>query len=598
MTEGSKVAAHVTSTVQPGESVVVTVRFAPTHLELPFDDADEVLAVRKAEADDFYTAVAAPDLTADERLVQRQALAGLLWCKQFYNYFYNYRVRRWLQGDPGQLTPPRPRWTARNSDWQHFALSDVILMPDAWEYPWFAAWDLAFHCVSIALIDPEFAKEQVLILLQSTTQHPHGQIPAYEWSFGDTNPPVHAWAAWQVYQLDRAQTGEGDQAFLALAYRSVTLHVMWWLNQKDASNRGVFGGGFLGMDNIGVFDRDEPLPTGGNLAQVDGTAWMAALVLHMLEITVELSHKEPGYLLMFGRWLWEAWLVANALEKGTGHVSFWNDETGFYHDVIEQPDGTARSLEVFSMQAIVPLFACIALPSTSTEAVRTMQQLLAELSSTYGHTDDDVRLRLTGGDGSHYMLGVVDQDRLAAILERVLDPEQFLSPHGIRSLSKYHRDHPYVFHAHDQDYSVTYAPAESPNRMFGGNSNWRGPVWLPMNFLFVQTLNSYARFLGDTFAVPDPGDPNGTVSLATVADRVALRLTGLVVRDHAGRRAVFGDNDYFQNDPHWKNLIPFSEYFDADNGCGLGASHQTGWTATIALLLQFRGKLRFDAVSR
>ena len=590
MTEGSKVAAHVISTVQPGASVTVTVRFAPADLALPFDDAEQVLAIRKAEADEFYRAVAVDDLTEDERLVQRQALAGLLWCKQFYNY----SVRRWLQGDPAEPTPPDRRWTARNSDWQHFALSEVILMPDAWEYSWFAAWDLAFHCVAVALIDPELAKEQVLLLLQSTTQHPHGQIPAYEWSFGDTNPPVHAWAAWQVYQLDRRLTGVGDRGFLALAYRSLTLHVMWWLNQKDAADRGVFGGGFLGMDNIGVFDRDQPLPTGGVLAQVDGTAWMAALIFQMLEITVELSHEEPGYLHMFGRWVWDAWLIANALEKGAGHVSFWNDDTGFYHDVIELPDGTARSLDVFSMQAIVPLFAGTSIRASSSDAVQTMQRLLTELSATYEHTDRDVQLALTGGDGSHYMLAVVHPHRLAAILSRVFDPEQFLSPHGIRSLSKYHRDHPYVYHVNGQDFSVAYMPAESRNRMFGGNSNWRGPVWMPMNFLFVQALNSYAKFLGDTFTVPDPADPTGAVTLGTVADRMARRLTGLIVRDQSGSRAVFGDNDYFQNDPHWRDLIPFHEYFDGDTGRGLGASHQTGWTATIALLLQFRGKLRFD----
>ncbi len=596
MTEGSKVAAHVSTTLPPGESFTVTVRFAPADLALPFAEADEVLTVRRSEADEFYNDLAAADLTADERLVQRQALAGLLWCKQFYNY----RVRRWLKGDPGRPLPPEQRWGARNNDWQHFALSEVLLMPDAWEYPWFAAWDLAFHCVSMALIDPEFAKEQVLVLLQSTTQHPHGQIPAYEWSFGDTNPPVHAWAAWQVYQLDRLQTGVGDRAFLAVAYRAVTLYVMWWLNQKDACDRGVFGGGFLGMDNIGVFNRDEPLPTGGSLAQVDGTAWMAAMVFHMLEITIELSIEEPDYLRMFGRWVWDAWLIANALEKGTGHVSFWNDDTGFYHDVLELPDGTAHSLEVFSMQAIVPLFAGIAIPATAADAVRTVRRMLSELSSAYDHTDQDVRLELPGGDGTHHMYAVVDQDRLAAILARVLDPEQLLAPNGIRSLSKYHCQYPYVYHVGNQDYAVSYAPAESRDRMFGGNSNWRGPVWMPMNFLFVQALNSYGRFLGDTFTVPDPDDPADSdgpaaqVSLGTVADRMARRLTGLLVRDQSGRRAAFGDNEYFQNDPHWRDLVPFHEYFDGDNSRGLGASHQTGWTATIALLLQFRGKLHFD----
>jgi hypothetical protein len=588
--EGSKVAAYAFAALDSGETLTVTVRLAPEELELPFADADTVLAVRKAEADEFYGNLAAADLSVDERLVQRQALAGLLWCKQFYSY----RVRRWLKGDPGQPAPPAVRWTGRNTDWQHFAISDVILMPDAWEYPWFAAWDLAFHCVAMALIDPEYAKQQVLVLQQSTAQHPHGQIPAYEWSFGDTNPPVHAWAGWQVYQLDRARTGTGDRDFLTKVYRSTTLTAMWWLNQKDASNRGVFGGGFLGMDTIGVFDRDHSLPTGGTLAQVDGTAWMAALTIHLLEMTIELSSADPGYLRMLGRWVWDAWLIANALEKGSDHVSFWNEATDFYHDVIELPDGTSRSLEVFSMQGVVPLFAGFAIPVTATDAVRTIKRCLDELSRVYEHTDRDVDLELTGGDGSHYMLAVVHQDRLAAILERALDPQQFLSPNGIRSMSAYHRDHPYTYRVHGTDHVVDYAPAESRNRMFGGNSNWRGPVWLPTNFLFVQALNSYARFLGDTFVVPDPADPTGRASLVDIGDRMARRLTGLMVRDEHGRRAVFGANEYFQSDPHWRDLVPFYEYFDGDTGRGLGASHQTGWTATVALLLQFRGKLHFD----
>ena len=588
-TGGSKVAAHVTTILQAGATLTVTVRFAPAGVERPFDDADTVLSARQADADEFYRMVAATDLSEDERLVQRQALAGLLWSKQFYNY----RVRRWLKGDPGQPAPPERRWKGRNSDWQHFAITDVILMPDTWEYPWFAAWDLAFHCVAMALIDPEFAKQQILVLQQSTAQHPHGQIPAYEWSFGDTNPPLHAWAAWQVYQIERSQTGSADRDFLAQVYRSVTLSAMWWLNQKDSSDRGVFGGGFLGMDNIGVFNRDLPLPTGGQLAQVDGTAWMAALIFHLLEITIELSRGEPNYLAMFGRWIWDAWLIANALEKGSDHVSFWDERTGFYHDVVETPDGGKRLLEVFSLQAVVPLFAAIAIPTTSVQALDTINRCLDELARVYEHTDRDVSLRLRGGDGSHFMMAVVHTDRLATMLERLLDPEQFLSPNGIRSLSRYHRDHPYSYRVNGQDHGVSYQPAESDNRMFGGNSNWRGPVWLPMNFLFVQALDSYARFLGDTFTVIDPGDPGTPVSLAAIADLMARRLTALVVRDGRGRRAALGDNDYFQTDPHWRDLVPFHEYFDGDTGRGLGASHQTGWTATIALLLQFRGRLRF-----
>lgn len=584
--EGSKAAAHVAATLQPGQTFTVTVCF--TQSEKP-GDSGAVLATRKREADEFYASVAAPDLTDDERLVQRQALAGLLWCKQFYNY----SVRRWLKGDPGQPAPPPARWTGRNSDWQHFAVNEVILMPDAWEYPWFAAWDQAFHCVTMALIDPEFAKEQILVLQQSSSQHPHGQIPAYEWNFGDTNPPVQAWAAWQVYQLDRLRTGVGDWNFLASAYRAATLNAMWWLNQKDEANRGVFGGGFLGLDNIGVFDRDQPLPTGGQLAQVDGTAWMAALMFHLLEISIELSRRDPTYTYMFSRWVWDAWLVANALEKGTYQVSFWNDDTAFYHDVIELPDGTSTSLEVFSIQAVVPLFAAVAIPTAATEVVLVVRRCLEDLDCTYEHTGEDVHLAMAGGDGSHFMVAIVHQDRLVAILRRLLDPAQFLSSNGIRSLSRYHRDHPYTYHAGGSDYAVDYQHAESRSRTFGGNSNWRGPVWLPMNFLLVQALNSYARYLGDTFHVPDPAGSADQVTLGTVGDRLARQLTGLLVRDDTGRRPVFGDNEYFQNDPHWRDLIPFYEYFDGDTGRGLGASHQTGWTATIALLLQFRGDLDF-----
>ena len=586
---GSKMAAHVTATLAAGESMTVTWRFAQAELALPFDDAETVLSARRDECDEFFHALARSGLTPDEQLVQRQALAGLLWSKQYYHY----AVRRWLQGDPTQPEPPSSRWHGRNSEWQHLVNRDVILMPDSWEYPWFAAWDLAFHCVTMALIDPDFAKGQVLLLLNSLTQHPHGQIPAYEWNFGDTNPPLHAWAAWQVFQMDRAVTGVADHEFLAAAYRSVTLDVMWWLNQKDADSNGVFGGGFLGMDNIGVFDRDEPLPTGGSLAQIDGTSWMAALIMQMLEMTVELTKVEQGYDRMFGRWVWDAWLIANAIEKGSGTVSFWNDETGFYHDVIELPDGESHTLEVFSMQSLTPLFAGIAVPMTARSQLLELAAQLGRLRDAYDEPQAAVKLRLEGGDGSHFMAGVVGADRLAKILSRVLDPEQFLSSHGIRSLSKFHKDHPYTYDTNGSTYTVAYVPAESENRMFGGNSNWRGPIWFPMNFLLVQSLNTYARFLGDTFTVPDPAGSGTPVTLAEVADGLASRLCSTFLRSADGTRPVFGGNDYFQNDEHWRDLVPFYEYFDGDDGRGLGASHQTGWTATVALLLQFGGALRF-----
>ncbi len=585
---GSKVAALASFDVQPGETVTVTLRLSPVEQSLPFADADDIIIARKREADDFYASIAASSLTDDELLVQRQALAGLLWCKQYYHY----AVGRWLKGDPTQPAPPKERLAGRNHDWKHFLMADVVLMPDAWEYPWFAAWDLAFHCVTMAFIDPEFAKQQTLLLLTSTTQHPHGQIPAYEWSFSDTNPPVNAWAAWQVYQMDKAHTGRGDVEFLASAYRALLINMTWWLNQEDTEDRGVFGGGFLGMDNIGVFDRDQPLPMGGVLDQVDGTAWMATMTLQMLEISIELSQFDPGYEAMFGRWVWNAWLIARALERGVDQVSLWNDDIGFYGDVIELPDGSVRPLEVISLQGLVPLFASISIPVKAADAISDIRERLVELRRVYGFTDDDVSLRVDGGDGSHVMLAVVKLDRLQRILDHVLDPAELLSEHGIRSLSQQYRDDPFVYRVGEQDFTVSYAPAESQNRMFGGNSNWRGPVWVPMNFLFLQALNAYARFTGDTVTVADPDDPSQRIALAALGDRLARRLTGLVVRDDAGRRAVFGDNDYFQTDPHWRDLVPFFEYFDGDSGRGVGASHQTGWTAALALLLQFRGDLR------
>jgi len=588
-TSGSKAAAQVTRSLDPDESFSVTVRFAPAPLHLPFDDADEVLTARKAESDEFYGDLASSSLNEDDRLVQRQALSGLLWCKQYYHY----AVRRWLEGDPGQPPPPESRKHGRNAEWQHLVNRDVILMPDAWEYPWYAAWDLAFHCVTVAMIDPDFAKDQVLLLLSSLYQHPHGQIPAYEWSYGDTNPPVHAWAAWQVYQLDAQQKGVGDQMFLEAAYRSITLDVMWWLNKQDEHQRGVFGGGFLGMDNIGVFDRDQPLPTGGRLAQVDGTSWIATLVLQMLEMTVELAKFETNYDRMIGRWVWDGWLVAAALERGTGNVSLWNDKTGFYNDVIELPDGSAQPLEVFSMQSLVPLFASISIPMSAHAELAILQGKMHDLRDAFEMSPDEMSLRLEGGDGSHMAVAVVRNDRLAQILKRVLDPDQFLSPFGIRSLSKYHDEHPYTYNVNGQSYEVRYMPAESLNRMFGGNSNWRGPIWFPMNFLLVQSLNSYARFFGDTFSVSDPTGEGNDVPIAGVADDLANRLCSIFRRGSDGRRPVFGKNDYFQTDPHWRDLVPFHEYFDGEDGHGLGASHQTGWTATVALLLQYGGALRF-----
>lgn len=586
---GSKVAAHVRATLAAGASIVVTARLSQVDLLEPLDIAAAVLAERRAEADEFYNALARPDLDADRRLVQRQALAGLLWSKQYYHY----EVRQWLQGDPGQPVPPHQRWSGRNSDWQHLVAGDVILMPDPWEYPWFAAWDLAFHAVTVAMIDPDFAKEQVLLLLGPLYQHPHGQIPAYEWKFDDTNPPLHAWAAWRVYQLDRLARGHGDLDFLQRAYQALSLNVVWWLNQKDAADRGVFGGGFLGMDNVGVFDRDRPLPTGGTLAQADGTAWMARLLLQMIEITVELAREDSAFEDMLGRWVWDAWLVANALEKGVGRVSLWDESTAFYHDLVELPDGTVKPLEVFSMDSLIPILACTAIPLSDARQAAVIADRAAALREAYHHGDQDVRVLHQGADGSHLLLSVVDPGRLARMLERVLDPDQFLSEFGIRSLSAAHRASEFSFDAGGQTYTIGYEPAESTGRLFGGNSNWRGPIWMPVNYLLVEALNAHARFLGSGFTVEHPVGSGKCLGLAAVADNLAERLCRIFLRGPDGRRPVFGGNDYYDSDPHWRDLLPFHEYFHGDTAAGLGASHQTGWTATVALLLQYGGQLDF-----
>jgi hypothetical protein len=588
---GSKMAAHFTTTVEPGQSWVIQTRFAPSDLPEPFANFDAHFAQRKAEADAFYDGVQPATLTADQRGVQRQAFAGLLWCKQYYHYM----VYRWLAGDPTQPPPPPERWNGRNRDWWHILNADVILMPDAWEYPWYATWDLAFHCVTMALIDPEFAKSQLLLITSAIYQHPYGQIPAYEWNFDDTNPPVFVWAAWQVYLLDFAATGKSDRRFLQTIFRTMQLVVNWWLNKKDETGRGVFGGGFLGMDNIGVFDRDEPLPTGGFLAEVDGTSWVAATVLHMTEIATELARADPTYEDLLARYVFDFVSIATVLEEGVQGKSFWNEDDGFYHDVIvfmEQRD--IEQLRVFSLQGLTPLFAAIAVPREQVERHHGQRVNVESYLAKHPLLSAAFRSRQEQGAGHDTLYGVVYGERLRRILRRMLDPDEFLSPHGIRSLSRARLDDPYTFQVGGQTYTVKYMPAESENRMFGGNSNWRGPVWFPMNFLLIQALTTYAQFYGETMTVEHPTGSGKMVSLQAVADDLAQRLVSIFLRGDDGLRPVFGGNDYFQTDPHWRDFVPFHEYFHADNGAGLGASHQTGWTALVAVLLQYGGALRFQ----
>ena len=593
---GSKAAAVLRTVIPAGGSTTLTTRFSPRPLADPFADADALVDLRKTEADQYYESWQRPTLTEDEKLVQRQAIAGLLWSKQFYNF----HVTRWLKGDETMMAPPAERWQGRNSRWKHIVNEDVLLMPDAWEYPWYAAWDLAFHAVTMAMVDAPFAKKQVIYMMSSLYQHPHGEIPAYEWDFSNTNPPTLAWAAWQVYLMDAAATGTPDIGFLATAYRSLLSNLNSWLNTKDPLGKDLFAGGFLGMDNIGVFNRDHPLPTGGQLVQSDGTAWVAQYVIQLAEIALELRRFYPGYENDIEKLLLDFAIMSSALENGRDGVSLWNDDVGFYCDSIVHPDGTHNQLGVVSMQALIPLLAVISIATThgsesgahglAPELVRLREKVLKH------HPEFEGSVALTPGQGagSAMLFSVVRPARLRRILEHMLSSEELLSDFGIRSLSAAYRDTPYTFWVGDEAYHLPYWPAESRNKMFGGNSNWRGPIWFPINLMLLQTLLAFDSFFGDTFTVEYPTGSGQQQRLALVAEDISQRLSRIFVRGSDGRRVVFGDNDYFQHDPHWRDLVPFYEFFDGDDGHGCGASHQTGWTATVALMMQFAGRLRLD----
>jgi hypothetical protein len=591
---GTKAAAHVRAVVPAGGAVEIRVRLTPRPQAAPFAGHDRTIATRRAEADAFYDAIQAPHLDADARLVQRQALAGLLWSKQFYHF----DVHTWLTGDPAQPPPPEGRRHGRNRDWAlHVRHADVLLMPDKWEYPWYASWDLAFQAVVMALVDPVFAKAQLRLLLEPRAQHPYGAVPAYEWDFGAVNPPVLAWAAWQIYHLDRRQRdGEGDRAFLTRAFDGLALMLGWWVNRKDSEGRGVFGGGFLGLDNIGLFDRDRPLPTGGTLEQSDGTGWTALFQLNMAAIALELSACDARFEPYVHRFGQHFALVAGVLQRSTaGGHGLWDDEAGFYFDAIRH--GSVRQpLAIFSLVGLVPLFAAAVVDDAAVARVPGLGPALQAVIDTRA----DVRQVLPGWrsiDGRR-LFSVVDRDQLQRVLDRVLDAREFLSDYGVRSLSRRHRDQPAGFTAGGEAYAVGYRPGVSDDRVFGGNSNWRGPIWFPMNFLLIQALDTYARYYGDSFTVEFPRGSGRRQTLDAVADDLAARLTRIFRRDAEGRRPVFGRDALAQRDPHFRDHIPFHEFFHGDDGTGLGASHQTGWTALVALLLQFDGRLCFEARSR
>jgi hypothetical protein len=587
---GTKAAAHYALTVSPGKSA--TIRLRLTEHRGPINQSKifgkefaQIFATRQQEADDYYATVIPPDLSANARNVMRQAFAGMLWSKQFYHY----DVKQWLEGDPKTPAPPRERLKGRNHQWQNLYNADVISMPDKWEYPWYAAWDLAFHCIPLALIDPEFAKEQLVLMTREWYMHPNGQLPAYEWALGDVNPPVHAWAAWRVYKIDKKRNGRGDRKFLERVFHKLMLNFTWWVNRKDAEGNNIFEGGFLGLDNIGVFDRSAPLPTGGSIEQSDGTSWMAMFTLNLLAIAMELAREDPVYEDVASKF-WEHFIyIAHAMNNiGTENTELWNEEDGFFYDVLHLPNNEHLPLKVRSMVGLIPLFAVETLEADVLSKLPDFKRRLEWfLDNRPDLTTGSIR---TPGDGDRRLLSVVGRDRLRRVLKYMLDENEFLSPYGIRALSRYHRDHPYTLNVKGADYRVDYEPAESNTGLFGGNSNWRGPIWFPVNFLLVESLQKFHHYLGDDFRVECPTGSGNMLTLWEVAAEISRRLSRPFLRNADGRRPVYGEIEKFQNDTNWRDLIQFHECFHGDNGSGVGASHQTGWTGVVAKLMQQSGE--------
>ena len=585
---GTKVGAQYRLRVPPGGRAVVRLRLVDGAPPTPFGpEFERTFVERQREADEFYATVIPERLGEDAHRVMRQALAGMLWSKQWYHY----DVRRWLEGDPAQPAPPPERWQGRNHEWTHLYNDDVVSMPDKWEYPWYAAWDLAFHTIALALVDPDFAKEQLILFLREWYMHPNGQIPAYEWAFGDVNPPVHAWAAWRVYKIEKRIRGVADRRFLERVFQKLLLNFTWWVNRKDPEGKNVFQGGFLGLDNIGVFDRSAPLPVGGHLEQSDATAWVGMFCLNMLAIALELAEDNPAYEDMASKFLEHFVYIAHAMgDIGGAGIELWNEEDGFFYDVLHMPDGTVTPLEIRSLVGLVPLFAVQVLEP---EAVDRLPQFQRRMEWFLRNRADlaDRLVRVRGPDGrSRRLLSLVSGDRLRRVLRYVLDEAEFLSPYGVRALSRVHQDHPYVLQLDGREHRVSYEPAESTTGLFGGNSNWRGPIWIPMNFLLIEALQRFDYFYRGEFKVEFPTGSGQPMALCDVAAELSRRLTRIFLRDPTGRRPVHGPARPFQEDPHWRDLLLFYEYFHGDTGAGAGASHQTGWTGLVAKLLQQSGE--------
>jgi hypothetical protein len=587
---GTKSAAHYQLNVGAGKTATVRLRLsdvAPAAIGDPFKSFAATIQTRQSEADEFYRNITPARVNEDEARVMRQALAGMLWTKQ---YFF-FDVDKWLVEHGNDPMKPGCH-PMRNSEWFHMVNQHIISMPDKWEYPWFAAWDLAFHAIALSTVDTDFAKEQLDVMLQEFYLHPTGQIPAYEWNFSDVNPPVHAWATIFLYRTEQAAKGQGDIEFLKRSFAKLMLNFSWWVNRKDRFGKNLFEGGFLGLDNIGVFDRSSPLPTGGHLEQADGTAWVSLFTQNMLEIAVELASHDPFYEDMAVKFADHFLWIARAMNQ-TGPGGMWDEEDGFYYDVLRLPDGGAWRLKVRSMVGLLPLCATTVIEPWQRERIPRALNILGERLRRMPELLESIHPTGPGhlGYGERGIAALVNPQRLRRILSRMLDENEFLSHYGIRALSRYHADHPYIVHVEGQEYRVNYLPAESDTGMFGGNSNWRGPIWMPVNALIIRGLLSYYLYYGDNFKVECPTGSGKLMNLFEVAREIANRLTRIFLRDQSGRRPVYGGTEKFQTDPQWKDYLLFFEYFHGDNGAGLGASHQTGWTGVIAKLIEIFGRL-------
>ena len=584
---GTKAALHYRFEIGANESKQVCLRLSidPKLNADSLSEAKSIFDLRQKEADDFYAGVVPPSLSEDGKRIMRQSLAGMLWSKQYYHYV----VKDWLEGDPAQPQPPAQRLNGRNREWRHLYNEDVISMPDKWEYPWYAAWDLGFHCIALALVDPDFAKRQLILMLREWYMHPNGQIPAYEWAFGDVNPPVHAWAALRVYQIEKKSEGRGDRAFLEKVFHKLLLNFTWWVNRKDAEGNNVFEGGFLGLDNIGIFDRGKPLPGGAVLEQSDGTSWMAMYCLNMMAVALELAREDKAYEDVASKFFEHFVFISDAMNnRGTEGTELWNEEDGFYYDVLHTGDGQFP-IKLRSMVGLIPLFAVETVDNDLLEDLPDFRRRSRWLMDNRKELFDDIECMQQPGRGGRHLLALVNRNRLQRVLSLMLDETEFLSPYGIRSLSRFHRDHPYSMTMDSEEYAVEYEPAESRTGMFGGNSNWRGPVWFPVNYLLIESLQKFDHYYGDELKVEFPSGSGELKNLWQVSQELESRLCSLFLENpEIGR--PFSGGQHFQSGEHWRDNLLFHEYFDGDTGRGLGASHQTGWTGLIAKILKQRAE--------